>query len=180
MNALNSVISRVGRAAFLVAAFMPALLGTVFAKGPARPIDETQPLHVMVDIPVAIRPMQASLWTEEDFARVLGGYLRDEFRKAGYKGEMMVHERWTDVPEHVQRLEVNLIRWNRSRGGSLECTLTAEVVGPDGARIQSGVVSETQLEWSRNVHGLAEALEHVARKAMKEVHRRFCPTPETR
>jgi len=158
----------------------PALIGSTAPAGPALQIDETKPLHVLVDIPVAIRPRQASLWTEEDIARLLGGYLHDEFQKAGYKGAIVVHERWTELPEHAQRLEVNLIRWNRSRSGSLECILTAELVAPEGTRSVSGVVSETQLDWGRSPHGLADALEGVARKAMKELHCRFCPISETR
>jgi hypothetical protein len=180
MNVFIYFSRRVGLAGLLAAAFTPTLIAAAAPARPAVQVDESKPLHVMVDIPVAIRPMQPGPWTEEDVSRVLGGYLRDEFRKAGYKGEMVIHERWGDVPERAQTLEVNLIRWNRSRSGSLECTLTAELVTPEGARVTSGVVSETQLEWSRNLRGLADALESVARKAMKEVHRRFCPIPETR
>ena len=179
MNTLIEVSRRLGLAAWCAAVLAPALSVSAASASPAPQIDESKTLHVMVDIPVAIRPMQPSPWTEEDFARVLGGYLRDEFRKAGCRGEIVVHERWADLPGQTQRLEVSLLRWNRNRDGSLECTLTAELVTPDGTRAASGLVSETQLEWSRSPHGLADALEAVARKAMKELHRRFRPIAET-
>lgn len=137
-------------------------------------------MHVIVDIPVTFRPMQPGPWTEEDFAQALGGYLRDEFRDAGFKDEMVIHERWADLPDHTQRLEVSLQRWNRDRGGSIECILTAELVTPEGAGATNGVVSETQLEWGRSPHDLADALEGVARKAMKKLHCQFCPIAEMR
>jgi hypothetical protein len=51
--------------------------------------------------------------------------------------------------------------------------LTAELTSADGRSGSSGVVSETQLEWSHNIHGTAGALEDVAHHSMRTLYKRF-------
>ena len=160
--------------------FAPAvglfLLGNFLGAAEPAPrlsFDAGTPLHVYVDVPGAIRPGAFSPWREEDFSRVLGGYVRTELKKAGYPGEVVVHQRWAELPKEGQRLEINVIRWNANRAHGLECTLTAELTAADGRTDRSGVVSETQLEWSHNIHGTAGALEEVARHSMRTLYKRF-------
>lgn len=136
-------------------------------------LDATKPLPVFVDIPGAIRPGSMGPWSDEDFSRVLGGYVKTEFKKAGYAGEIVVHQRWAEMPKEGPRLEVRVSRWGADRIRGAECTLTAELTAADGRTDSSGVVSETQLEWSRNPHGAADALEDVARHSMRTLYDRF-------
>jgi hypothetical protein len=154
-----------------------AFLALTFARAaePAAKVvlDPTVPLHVFVDIPGAIRPGSLSPWSDEDFSRVLGGYVKTEFKKAGYTGEVIVHQRWAELPKEGQRLEAQVSRWNRDRIRGIECTLTGELTTADGRSESSGVVSETQLEWSHNPHGAADALEEVARHSMRTLYERF-------
>ena len=66
-------------------------------------------------------------------------------------------------------------RWGADRIRGAECTLTAELTAADGRTGSSGVVSETQLEWSHNIHGTAGALEDVAHHSMRTLYQRFAP-----
>lgn len=159
---------RLGLAAVLV--LLANLLSATEPTGKVR-LDASAPLHVYVDVPGAIRPGALSPWSEEDFSRVLGGYVRTEFKKGGYTGEVVVHERWAELPKEGQRLEVNVIRWSANRTSGLECTLTAELTAADGRSESSGIVSETQLMWTRTNYGVADALENVARQSMRKLHR---------
>lgn len=154
-----------------------AFLALSFARAadPATKVvlDPALPLHVFVDIPGAIRPGSLSPWSDEDFSRVLGGYVKTEFKKAGYTGEVIVHQRWAELPKEGQRLEVRVNRWDADRLRGAECTLTGELTAADGRSEGSGIVSETQLEWSRNSHGVADALEGVARHSMRTLYKRM-------
>ena len=160
-----------------VAAGALLTVGVMHATEPASKatLDATQPLHVFVDIPGAIRPGSMGPWSDEDFSRVLGGYVRDEFKRARYAGEIIVHQRWAEMPKEGQRLEVRVNRWGADRIRGAECTLTAELTAADGRTDSSGVVSETQLEWSHNIHGTAGALEDVAHHSMRTLYKRFAP-----
>ncbi|MBI3884833.1 MAG: hypothetical protein HY302_03775 [Opitutae bacterium] len=157
------------------------VLGLLAAAEPAAKVvlDAARPLHVFVDIPGAIRPGAMSPWTDEDFSRVLGGYVRSEFKKRGYAGEIVVHQRWAELPKDGQRLEVRVTRWGADRLRGAECTLNAELTAADGRSSGSGVVSETKLEWNHNSYSTADALEDVARHSMRTLYQRFSvPTPK--
>ncbi len=159
--------------AFAAGAFLAFTAARAVEPAAKIVLDATTPLHVFVDLPGAIRPGTMGPWSEEDFPRVLGGYVREELKRAHYAGEIIVHQRWAELPKEGQRLEVRVSRWSADRLRGAECTLTAELTAADGRTASGGVVSETQLEWSHNIHGTAGALEDVAHHSMRTLYRRF-------
>ena len=175
MKSLFTLVQFARGLALAAGAFLAVGLTRAAESAPKVVLDAAVPVHVYVDLPGAIRPGAFGPFNEEDFSRVLGGYVRTEFKKAGYPGEVVVHQRYAEQPKAGQRLDVQVSQWRVDRSRSMECTLTAELTAADGRTANSGIVSETQFESSRSAHGVADALEGVARRSMRELYLRFTP-----
>lgn len=132
--------------------------------------DKPADLQVIIDVPPTWRP-----FLEDDIAEAMFYRLRDAFKRAGYKGEMVQLDRMDDRNARIPILELFLTEWRVDRVGNAQCTMTAKLATSSGEK-NLGLASGTALFWptggrwgfTRRLE-TADALEDAADNAARDV-----------
>lgn len=119
---------------------------------------------------------------DDDAAETLASILRSEFRRNGYKGNIVYVPHFDQVQETVPTLTVNLAEWRLSRTGNAECLFNARLRTADGQDADLGMVTSMDFTPLRGRPGIgrayevADSLERAAVDAMRDLFRRTADT----
>jgi hypothetical protein len=141
-----------------------ALASPMSAKDSADVVQEKATLQLQIEL-----PPEVDLFYERDVAEALSYHVTETFRRRGYEGRVEDVFHADDAKPGRAVLALNLIRWERSATGFVDCTFTAEVRRADGSVVRLGIFSGTDSSMGGRRWDVRDAFEGAARNAADQL-----------